>query len=74
MRIAFAEEHGDQNPEYYFSFVFADEKTFSSNTDGKVVLYRPRNTQYVENWSFPLERRLRTIQLQMGIVGPFYIF
>jgi transposase len=44
-RIEFARSFSEMNQSYWDLVVFSDEKTFRSNTTGRLELWRPRNTR-----------------------------
>lgn len=46
-RMAFAKKMTEQfNQAYFDSIIFSDEKTFASDLDHQVLVYRPANTRY----------------------------
>jgi transposase len=49
-RVGFALEFL-QEENFWNAVVFSDEKTFKSHKDGRVQVYRPRNTRFEENYT-----------------------
>ncbi|KAJ8959063.1 hypothetical protein NQ318_022319 [Aromia moschata] len=49
-RVQFANEFLQGN-EFWNTVVFSDEKTFQSSKNGRLRVYRPRNTRFEENYT-----------------------
>ncbi|KAJ8985734.1 hypothetical protein NQ317_014385 [Molorchus minor] len=49
-RVQFANEFLQEN-EFWNNVVFSDEKTFQSSNNGRLRVYRPRNTRFEENYT-----------------------
>ena len=41
------------NAEFWNSVIFSDEKTFQSSNNGRLRVYRPRNSRFDENYTLP---------------------
>lgn len=50
-RVQFANEFLQQGNEFWNNVVFSDEKTFQSSNNGRLRVYRPRNTRFEENYT-----------------------
>ena len=46
LRLGFALEHFVHDNDFWNRVVFSDEKTFQSSPNGRLRVYRPRNTRY----------------------------
>jgi hypothetical protein len=50
VRVGFALQHLPQDDAFWSRVVFSDEKTFQSCPNGRIRVYRPRNTRYEERY------------------------
>jgi hypothetical protein len=55
-RVGFALEHLAKDNAFWSRVVFSDEKVFQSSHNGRVRVYRPRNSRYDERYVEPTER------------------
>jgi transposase len=55
-RVGFALEHLTKDNAFWSRVVFSDEKVFQSEHNGRVRVYRPRNSRYDERYVEPTER------------------
>jgi transposase len=55
-RVGFALEHLAKDNAFWSRVVFSDEKVFQSAHNGRVRVYRPRNSRYDERYVEPTER------------------
>lgn len=49
-RLGFALQHMGQNENFWNTVIFSDEKTFQSGYNGKIRVYRPKNTRFDEQY------------------------
>lgn len=64
-RLAFAETHLARNTDWE-RIIFSDEKTFKSDSDKKLHLYRPRNQRFNEKY---VQRGRRSGRISCGVWG-----
>jgi hypothetical protein len=50
VRVGFALQHLPQDDAFWSRVVFSDEKSFQSCPNGRIRIYRPRNTRYEERY------------------------
>lgn len=55
-RLNFANEFINRDEDFWTSVIFSDEKTFQSCYNGRLRVYRPRNTRYDSNYIHSLNR------------------
>ncbi|KAJ3631766.1 hypothetical protein MTP99_012874 [Tenebrio molitor] len=55
-RVGFALEHLAKDNAFWSRVVFSDEKVFQSSHNGRVRVYRPRNSRYDKQYVEPTER------------------
>jgi transposase len=53
-RVGFALQHLNEGPDFWNKVVFSDEKVFKSCYDGRIRVYRPRNSRYSEKYTHKL--------------------
>jgi hypothetical protein len=56
VRVSFALQHLPEDDAFWSRVVFSDEKTFQSCPNGRIRVYRPRNTRYEERYVDPTHR------------------